>query len=221
MFGQRHFQIALALSLLAHSALFTTWPGGGDPADITRPNRQVELIYVLPPASHVDLSPGALGAAAKRDTEEFQAVDEREEKVPIPRQAETEEAEPAIAEAVNDGGSAAHERTLSELASMELGEKEDYVDYCFFIRENIQRALNENYHTNQVFLEGDVLLNFTLYASGDLKKSCIVDTYSTAGPLIRTLVLKSLREASPFPPFPRGLRRSEVSFNIPIAFETE
>ena len=220
MFKQRYFQIALAISLIAHSFFFTTWSGGGSLTDIRKPSRHIELVYLLPAPKDIEALVAPAKAAVQR-AEEVGVVDEREEKVPVPQKKDFAEEELITAKAEEDDGSVARERTLSELASMELDEKENYVDYCFFIRENIQRALNDNYHSNQSYLEGDVLLNFTLYANGELKKSCVVDSYSTAGPLIRTLVLKSLRGASPFPPFPKGLRRSEVSFNIPIAFETE
>ena len=147
MFRQRYFQIALALSLIAHSFLFTTWSRGGNLTDIRNPSRHIELVYLLPAPKDIK-RPAVLAKRAAQRAGEVGYVEKKEEKVPVPQEKEFAEEELIAAKEEEDDGSVARERTLSELASMESDEKENYVDYCFFIRENIQRALNDNYHNN-------------------------------------------------------------------------
>ncbi len=93
-----------------------------------------------------------------------------------------------------------------------------YISYYQIVREKIRRAAYQNYSRSEV---GDVYLSFLILEGGSLKTVRLVEEKSSPSPYLREIALRSIKEASPFPNFPKELDYPQLSFNVVISFEIE
>ena len=91
-----------------------------------------------------------------------------------------------------------------------------YANYYSLIRGRIKQRANFNYSDNYT---GEVYLTFILTNDGALKELQILENRTTGGQFLRTIGLKSIKEATPFPPFPKELHYPELTFNVVISFQ--
>jgi len=84
------------------------------------------------------------------------------------------------------------------------------------VREKIKRAL---YHSYSGTDTGEVNVVFVVFNDGRLKEARVVEEKSSSNAYLKEISLRSLREASPFPPFPKQLDYPQLSFNVVISFE--
>ena len=96
-------------------------------------------------------------------------------------------------------------------------DKKDYAAYSRIIREKIKEKLRKNYTYN--FKEGDVNVFFVLQSDGSLVKLEIDPAASTNDKELIGIASKSVKQASPFPRFPKKLSLSQMIFNIRISFK--
>ena len=95
-----------------------------------------------------------------------------------------------------------------------------YLSYNETIRQKIkQRAYT--YVNDPAFQAGEVYLTFVLKADGTLQAIKIIDERTKANNYLRSIGLRSIKESSPFPPFPKDFNYPELTFNIVISFEVE
>ena len=92
-----------------------------------------------------------------------------------------------------------------------------FVDYFRLLRERIRAAALHRLPDR--LTEGEVFLNFTVNADGRITGAHVVEGRSSSQPGLRAASLDSLREAGPFPPFPKTLQREAITFNIIISYE--
>ncbi|MDD4899477.1 MAG: energy transducer TonB [Candidatus Omnitrophica bacterium] len=93
-----------------------------------------------------------------------------------------------------------------------------YISHSQIVREKIKRSLYQNYNRTET---GQVYLTFLLSKNGFLKTVQFSEEKSTASGYLREIALQSIRDAAPFPNFPKGLDYDELSFNVVISFELE
>jgi len=93
----------------------------------------------------------------------------------------------------------------------------DYINYYQLIREKIRKRLKSNYRS--YFREGEVALVFTLSKDGRLIAVGINDSASTDDAALRDIATASVREASPFPPFPKALSLPDMTFDLTVTFK--
>lgn len=93
-----------------------------------------------------------------------------------------------------------------------------YISYYQIIREKIKRAAYYNYSRSET---GEVYLSFVVSSDGTLKEVRLVEEKSSTAPYLRDCALKSIKDASPFPVFPKELQYQQLSFNVIISFEIE
>lgn len=93
-----------------------------------------------------------------------------------------------------------------------------YISHSQIVREKIKRALYQNYNRMET---GQVYLSFVLSNNGNLKEVRMTEEKSTASEYLREIAVRSLRDASPFPNFPKELDYGQLSFNVIISFEIE
>jgi len=93
-----------------------------------------------------------------------------------------------------------------------------YVGYNDRIRDKIRNRAYF-YIDDPKFQAGEVYLTFVVTADGNLKDLQIINDRSNANDYLRTFGLRSVKESSPFPPFPADLPYPELSFNVVISFE--
>lgn len=91
-----------------------------------------------------------------------------------------------------------------------------YAAYNEMVRDRIKEKVYDNYDKIQ---GGIVYLTFLLDDNGVLKASRIIPEKTNASQHLQELSLRSLREASPFPRFLKGMNLSEYPFNIEIQYE--
>ncbi|MFH1478458.1 MAG: TonB family protein [Candidatus Omnitrophota bacterium] len=97
--------------------------------------------------------------------------------------------------------------------------KATYVSYYRSVREKIRTYANNNYYSKKDLAKGEVFLSFTVTSRGELIQVNIVDESSTDNSYLREIALNSIRDASPFPPFPEGMSQYQITFNVIISFE--
>ena len=91
-----------------------------------------------------------------------------------------------------------------------------YANYYSLVRGRIKQRAYFNYSE---YYAGEVYLTFILTSDGSLKEVQIIEDKSSGGPYLRTIGLKSIKEATPFPPFPKELHYPELTFNVVISFQ--
>lgn len=107
--------------------------------------------------------------------------------------------------------------TLPQLDLGKIGNP-SYISYYQVVREKIRRAAYQNYNRNET---GEVYLTFVISNAGYLKEVRLVEEKTQAADYLKEIALTSVRNASPFPSFPKELDYSQLTFNVVISFEVE
>lgn len=94
-----------------------------------------------------------------------------------------------------------------------------YINYFSLIRERIRARLKANYRNYH--REGEAQLLFVLNADGALVAAEADKAVSTASDALINIALVSIREAAPFPRFPKSLSLPQMSFNLVVSFKKE
>ena len=90
-----------------------------------------------------------------------------------------------------------------------------YLGYKETMQQKIKRRINA-YARRYAFDVGEVYLTFVVAASGKLLQVKVVESKTNANAAFREACLRSVRESSPFPPFPQDLAYPELPFKILI-----
>ena len=65
------------------------------------------------------------------------------------------------------------------------------------------------------------MVSFVILKNGQLQELRLVEEKSVLSPYLRETALRSIRDASGFPAFPKELDYPQLSFNLAITFEVE
>lgn len=99
----------------------------------------------------------------------------------------------------------------------EIFKSPDYKSYYHIVREKIRKLAYQNYKQLE---EGEVFLTFCLNPDGLLLEAEINDKKSVKNEYLRSIALKSVKNAAPYPRFTEKLKNQEkLSFNVIISFE--
>ncbi|MFH1457743.1 MAG: TonB family protein [Candidatus Omnitrophota bacterium] len=93
-----------------------------------------------------------------------------------------------------------------------------YLSYYQIVREKIKRAAYQNYTGKEV---GEVRVSFAILRNGNLQGLRFIEEKSVPSPYLRETALRSIKDASAFPGFPKELDYPQLSFNLAITFEVE
>jgi hypothetical protein len=93
-----------------------------------------------------------------------------------------------------------------------------YLSYRQRLRQRIQERAYL-YVDHPDFDVGEVYLTFVLLSDGTLRDIKISEDRTAANQYLRGVGLRSIKESSPFPPFPADLNYPELTFNVVISFE--
>jgi hypothetical protein len=91
-----------------------------------------------------------------------------------------------------------------------------YAAYNEMVRDRIKEKVYANYDRMEA---GSVYLTFLVDEHGELKAAQIIPEKTNASEHLQAIALRSLKEASPFPPFLKGMNLSEYPFNIEIQYQ--
>lgn len=104
------------------------------------------------------------------------------------------------------------------LTSIDLkGQQTVPPSYAQAVRNKIKERLN----SAKPDLEGNVFVRFVIASDGELRELNIIDEKSTRNGLLRELVFESIKDAAPFPGFPREFASPEVTFTCQILFQVK
>ncbi len=106
------------------------------------------------------------------------------------------------------------------LPSIEMAKIDNpsYISYYQTVREKIRRCAYQNYNRNET---GEVYISFIISNDGYIKSVRLIDEKTTGNDYLKDTALRSVKDASPFPNFPKELDYPQLSFNIIISFEIE
>lgn len=93
-----------------------------------------------------------------------------------------------------------------------------YIGYFQLTREKVKRILYQRYTYTE---EGEVYLSFIVANDGSITDVRVNEEKSSSSPYLREIAIASVKEASPFPAFPKDLEYPELSFNVIVSFEVE
>lgn len=105
----------------------------------------------------------------------------------------------------------------SSIPGTTLPNTPECINYYQYIREEIRRFLKQNYTSE--YEEGDVIVSFALNQKGELVSLNINEEKSCGDPVLHRLSYESIKNASPFKPFPKGLLQKQISFNLTVVFK--
>ncbi len=116
-----------------------------------------------------------------------------------------------------------HSFDKSQKVAISLTEEEKisnpkYLSYYSIIGGMIKERVYDILGNNET-RRGEVYLTFLVSADGTLQDILVKDERTVASPYLKELALKSVRQAAPFPVFPKGLDYPEFTFNIKLYFQ--
>jgi hypothetical protein len=91
-----------------------------------------------------------------------------------------------------------------------------YAAYNEMVRDRIKEKVYANYDKMEA---GSVYLTFVVDNHGVLKAAQIIPEKTNASEHLQEIAMKSLKEASPFPAFLKGMNLWEYPFNIEIQYQ--
>lgn len=106
------------------------------------------------------------------------------------------------------------------LPALEIGKINNptYMNYYQLVREKIRRSAYQNYNRSET---GEVYLSFIISSGGELKNIQLIEEKSSRDSYLKDVAIRSLKNASPFPAFPKELDYPQLSLNVIISFEIE
>jgi len=107
--------------------------------------------------------------------------------------------------------------TLPEIQMARI-DNPSYISYYQIVREKIRRSAYQNYTHNEV---GEVYISFVISNEGYVKDVHLIEAKTSANDYLKGIASRSVKDASPFPNFPKELDYPQLSFNIIISFEIE
>ncbi len=98
------------------------------------------------------------------------------------------------------------------------GEREKRLKDSFLIkvRERIERVKRYPRGAQLSRIEGKTIVKFRLSAEGEVNAISLIS--SSCYPILDNEAKKTVERASPFPPFPEGLKKKEIEITVPITF---
>ena len=219
MLGDRKFKIAFTISIIAHIALFIKI-SGINPFRLPRPEKEAEVTYIkekvkLPSlkAYHTQkLSKGSSYKIASKGVTPAPYVP-KESFFQNTSGLPLKKPDLAKIDIVKVKKDVSLPRLTDEKMSSPV-----YLNYYEMVREQIRHAAYKNYTRT---VNGEVSLSFILWNNGQLKEMRIGEKTALKNPYLRDVAIRSIKQASPFPHFPKELDYPQLSFNVIISFQTE
>ena len=94
--------------------------------------------------------------------------------------------------------------------------KEEYIQYYELIREKIRKEAERN---SKFSIIGTTEVSFVVRKDGSLKSIAIMNSANRYQDKVEEAASNSVKQASPFPPFPEALKIEELSFQVAIVFK--
>ncbi len=231
MHFEKNLQLALALSFIAHGALFFPHPFMPRPA-ASKKEVKLSIKYIKPQAPKKGRPMPAAALFSKKEplllipaniptsvkASPPMPFAEREEMFrkarPLSLKAPSAN-KPALA---NDDVIAIKKKISLPPVDQDKIDNPSYISYYQLVREKIKRAAYQNYSRVDT---GNVFISFVISNDGYLKNLILNDEKSSLNNYLKEIAVRSVKDASPFPNFPKDLDYPQLSFNVIISFEID
>lgn len=227
MKSNRTFHWTLCVSLACHVALLIIVPG----------LKVFSLVPVLPPVitfvslpattkavvSSSAISPPTIkgprqpGKSALPKPREKPAREKKEVSQPAPAEKTLPQEQKPVPAAPQRQSIAAARPLPTPVSIDDAAQSGMYTNYYKIINDQLQRAAL----SPADFAEGQITLSFVVMADGSLVSVDVVPDSSTPDSTLQQTAVQIVRDASPFPPFPRDLRKIDLTFNVVICFREQ
>ncbi|MDD5449706.1 MAG: energy transducer TonB [Candidatus Omnitrophica bacterium] len=212
-----NLRTALFISFVSHFFILTPFGNIG----LIFPNKTVNepQVNYYKSAPIEQKSSAALKAERPRQTVKQAEAPAKPETPPPPKPAATERAADKPAQKAVEQPAALNKLNVipESIPGTTLPNTPECVSYYRYLREQIRRFLKRNYTAS--YEEGDVFVSFSLNKTGEIANLGIIDAKSSKDEQLRYLSFESIKNNSPFKPFPKGLPQKQISFNLPIIFK--
>jgi hypothetical protein len=228
MNSEKTFRIALFMSLLTHSVIFLNYPNLNFLLAHKR-SENIQIVYLKnppqPPGNTKWQIPDK--EALSKISSRIKALDRSINSLSVNREGLFGKNKPImlrdaafIRPAIDKPDIIPSKKKISipPVEMNKIGNNPSYVNYYQIVREKIRRAAYQNYSRTET---GEIYLAFVIYAEGSLKEVKLIEEKSSANFFLRGIALRSIKDATPFPPFPKELDYPQLSFNVIISFEIE
>ncbi|MFH0827613.1 MAG: energy transducer TonB [Candidatus Omnitrophota bacterium] len=227
MASERNFQIALVLSLIAHSAILINYPSL-EFLPLPKKNLIMKVNYLknIPQLTEVQKQTLNKKFSARKLPQPSNSFNKgslvppsnKENLLSLSRQ-NLPRNQAAIKPAIIRPNIITGKKkiSLSQFES-EKSHNQSYDTYYDFVREKIRRAAYQNHNRNEI---GEIYLAFIIFSNGTLQDARIIEEKSSLNNYLRDVALRSIKDASPFPSFPQELDYPQLSFNVIISFAVE
>ncbi len=225
--SQKNFQIALMLSLIAHTAVVINYPSLSNLALPKKP-LMVKISYLKNPPQLTETQKQMLNrrvAQLKLPTQ-VSVFDKNSLIPPSNKESLLNLSRPKLLHdqaiikpaVIRPDIIAVKKKITFPPVNIEKINNPTYVSYYQFVREKIRKAAYQNYSRSET---GVVYLAFVISSNGILRDVRLIEEKSSVNYYLRETALRSIRDASPFTAFPKELDYQQLSFNVIISFELE
>lgn len=211
------FKMAIAASVITHVVIFSYKPFSLVLPNI-KPLQKFEVSYYKivsePRKDDVKMKlKGEIKVAKvqtkKEDAKLHKAESEQKIKAAPVKKKETKAEEKKVKK------EAEQKKVLLQAAPQPASQTQAYLDYYEILRQKIKGCIIYP----EISSGGEVHLAFAILQDGTLKEVLIDNSKSAPNQLFRDAAVRGVQDASPFPPFPKGLPQDTQSFNVIISFE--
>lgn len=228
MFSDRIFQIAFLVSLISHSVIFIQNAN----LNILPKNKipqKIEISYIKTPEKKIEVPQPKILLPKKEQFLKLPQKITADKRMPPPF-TDNESAFKKTSKVVLSGPNlskpaftkpdiiAIKKKIALPAVDTNKINNASYISYYQIVREKIRRTAYQNYTRTET---GEVYLSFIISCEGDLKDVHLIEEKSSFDPYLRNVALRSIKEASPFPGFPKELDYPQLTFNVIISFEIE
>lgn len=218
MAENKTFQLAVIVSIIAHSVIFLGVPD----MPFLPSRRSLESIKI----SYYKIKelPKKETFVKKVEPIAKDLPDVKKEEILKPPKTVAEKAvkpkvEPERIAAAKEVKEKRFEKVIEE--EKDDAKRATYISYYRAVRERIRKFADRNYPRKRSLGQGEVFLSFVVASSGELLQVRVVNEKSIESFALRNLAINSIRDASPFPPFPKGMSQYQITFNVVISFESQ
>jgi TonB family protein len=227
MSSNKSFQIALVISLIAHSAIVFNYPIMAM-LPLAKKPLMVKISYLKNPPQLTEAQKHMLSRRPPpvKLPQQISAFDKNSLLPPSTKDAILNRSRPSISREqavikpaiIKPDIIAIKKKITLPPIDIEKINNPSYVSYYQFVREKIRRAAYQNYTRSTT---GEIYLAFVISSNGILRDVKLIEDKSSSDYYLKETALRSIRDASPFPFFPKDLDYPQLSFNVIISFEIE
>lgn len=239
MLTDKHFRIALLISVFTHGAILSPLPcfRFDRPSPSKSEPGQVEIIYYqikenpkplqriteavgqVKPTDSVGNEAKITVHAAKEGDEALASKKESSKRLEEPKADAKVEVKEAKPERLKVAKVKVLDENIPEPKDLSPEQKPVFLDYFQAIREKIRRSTSYPPGARRNLIEGSTYLSFVLSNKGELTEVTVKK--SSGNGLLDQSTIQSIKDACPFPPFPKALKTPHLRLSVQISYQLD